>query len=139
MPVNEERMRLGIDGLRSGRYKKWIGALHRIIAPGGEPGRADTWCCLGGLSDVAIANGCQVRRQTIKDREMFGTQGNEFLSAEVMQWYGLENENPILRDEQGNYLSAGSWNDEGPVGSDGPEDDFGPIADAFERTYLPST
>jgi hypothetical protein len=139
MPVNQERMQLGIDGLRSGRFKKGIGALHRVA--GDVPGPNDTYCCLGGLSIIARENGCPVTSTIVGEgifgnRERFDSQTNEYLSFTVMEWYGFDKVNPDLVDEDGRLTSATNWNDQGPPGFGTVEDDFGAIADAFARTYI---
>ena len=142
--INEERLRLGIDGLRSGRFKKGIGNLHKIA--GNEPGPEDEHCCLGGLSIIAAENGCPVARTIIGTgglrREMFGTQESEFLSEEVREWFGFDTNNPVLITPGGGTTTATHWNDQGLVGTmelPRPDADFGPIADGFERTYLNRT
>lgn len=141
MPVNKERMQLGVDGLASGRFKKGIGALHRIV--GEEPGPDDTYCCLGGLSVIALENGCPVTSTIVRDasgnRERFGEQYNEYLSDAVKDWFGFDIVNPDLVDANGLVTSATSWNDQGPPSGGDVEDDFGPIAAAFARTYINTT
>lgn len=137
-------MRLGITGLQSGRFKKGIGNLHRVI--GDEPGQEDEHCCLGVLSIVAAENGCQVNRFITGTgslrREMFGNQDSEFLCSEVMRWYGFDSNNPILYTDQNLRTTATHWNDQGLDGqmtNPRPDPDFGPIAEAFTRTYLSTT
>jgi len=141
--INEERVRLGVEGLRSGRFRKGVGTLHRLA--GEEPGPDDEYCCLGALSVIARENGCPVESRIVGGerggirREMFGDQESEFLSDQVRLWFGFASNNPNLRTTGGRFVSATSWNDRGPDGealNPQPEEDFGPIAEAFERTYL---
>lgn len=142
--INAERLQLGVAGLRSGRFKKGTSFLHRLA--GDEPGPDDTYCCLGGLSVIARENGCPVESricgETGYKQEAFGDQQGEFLSTEVALWYGFDSTNPSLLTVDGESVSATRWNDRGLVADSmppAPEEDFGPIADAFERTYLNST
>lgn len=138
--INVELMRLGIAGLRSGRFKKGVGALHRIIG-GPEPGPDDTYCCIGVLSVIAAENGCPVHREIVENsfsgggREQFGGQYNEFFSQEVMNCYGLDSIDPELITARGTRVTASNWNDQGD-GERPPEEDFNAIADGFERTFL---
>lgn len=139
--INEERMRGGIAAMRSRKYRKGgQGYLHLIQGPG----VADLWCCLGVLSDYAIANGCQVTRRVVNvpgrewQCERFGSpENNEYLSVEVRDWYGIDSRDPLLVIPGGGKIRASVWNDSGLLPG-GPDPDFGPIADGFERTYLPS-
>lgn len=141
--INQDLMRAGIAGLRSGRFKKGAGYLHQLA--GDVPGPDDTHCCLGALSIIAAENGCEVTRTIIGITgarfEMFGSQDSEFLSAQVMRCFGFNTHNPLLLTADGRVVTATKWNDHGPDGDSltpYPEEDFGAIADAFERTYLPS-
>jgi len=142
--INEELMRLGVAALRSDRFKKGVGNLHRVV--GAEPGPDDDYCCLGVLSVVAKENGCPVTSEIIGTgvmrREMFGSQESEFLCEEVMRCYGFDTNNPFLITPQGTRTTATHWNDQGLDGDSHaprPEEDFAAIADAFERTYLNRT
>lgn len=141
--INVELLTIGIADMRSGRFKKGVGALHRII--GNEPGPGDEHCCLGCLSITAKENGCPVTSEIvgsgIERREMFGSQQNELLSDEVQTCYGFESNNPGLLTPDGRMIPAAQWNDRGSGGEmlrPRPEEDFGPIAEAFQRTYLPN-
>jgi len=140
--INVELLRLGIAALRSGKFKKGAGRLHKIV--GDEPGPDDEYCCLGVLSAVAAENGCPVTREIVAVaesylREVFGSRGAEYLSVEVMACYGFDTVNPILLTPDGRRVSASAWNDRGYDYNLPLEEDFGPIADAFERTFLPAT
>lgn len=127
--VNVDRVRLLVDALRSGRFKKGAGALHRVTTA------EETWCCLGVASQVARENGLAIESVMEDGREHFGTQSNDYLCAEVQQWFGFDSEDPLLRTPGGSMIRASSWNDDGADGGD-PEPDFGPIADGFERKFL---
>jgi hypothetical protein len=141
--INTELMRLAVEALRSGRFKKGVGVLHRVV--GNEPGPDDEYCCLGVLSVIGKENGCPVTSVitgTGQRREQFGSQESEFLSDEVMRCYGFTTNNPELITPQGLRTTATHWNDSGLNGDmvePRPEPDFTAIADGFERTYLSRT
>jgi hypothetical protein len=139
--VNKERVALIPAALRKMKedgtpaYMKGQGFLHNL--------HEDTWCCLGAASAEAAAHGLPLRREREESvlysvpYESFGeTGGHAFvLCAEVAEWYGFDSSDPILLTPSGDEMRASDWNDRGPDGC-GPEAVFGPIADAFERTYL---
>lgn len=139
MTVNRERVLLLADALKSGRYRKGMSRLHYI--PGND---ADSWCCLGVASDIAIRNGLDITRVIVQDvylqgsKEVFGGHTrDEYLCAAVREWYGFDEANPELRSAGGMTVSAASWNDTGAPedGKGQREQDFTEIAAAFRRTY----
>lgn len=129
--INQERLQQGIAALRSGEYERGHGRLHRVAN-----GRS-TWCCLGVLSDVAQKNGCPVTRRITADfgqgeNEVFGEYLDEYLSPQVMEWYGFTDRDPELRDMDDDPVRASGLNDDVELDV---EPGFGYIADAFERTF----
>jgi hypothetical protein len=139
MPVNEERVALGIAALRSGEYKRGKGTLHRISARGEE-----TWCCLGVFTDAAIRAGADIPRAIVPEGEQsaekFGDQVNEFFCRQAEEWFGFGSVDPLLHGENDAgdtwEIPASDWNDQGIPGEDAPREDFLDIADAFELTYI---
>lgn len=137
MPVNIERMALGIEALRSGDYQQARGALYKN---GG-------YCCLGVLCDVAIRHGLDIRVEDKETTECTKPFVHEkiavkaydgetcYLPAKVAEWYGLEWDSysnaavPALKTNEGFEDSATALNDARKY-------TFGQIADAFENTFM---
>jgi hypothetical protein len=121
--ANKENVRKWVDALRSGKYGQTQGFLRRD----------DRFCCLGVACEVAMENGVAV--SAFPRDDSYGgngvwAYGGEGLVAlppwSVVEWLGLDEENPKLTDE-GRH--AAELND---------EDDwtFEQIADAIEKKFL---
>lgn len=133
MAVNQERVRLLVDALRSGQYQQAKGNL----------ANEDGYCCLGVACEVARINGLPLEMEKTPNIrqgwEMFYNDENLLLPTEVREWYGFERRdgaapwespnNPTILDIDGRALMAAHCNDV-------LEWDFTRIADGFERTYL---
>jgi hypothetical protein len=121
MPVNKERLSLGTAALRSGEYPQASGCLRQDSG----------YCCLGVLTEVAIANGLSLKSfRTVGDNGhwVYGSFGETgALTSEVREWYGFADSNPKLR-HNGTETTAIGANDE-------LRKDFAWIADAFDDTY----
>jgi hypothetical protein len=127
MTVDKERVQLLIDALRSGGFEQGKGRLLR-------DGR---FCCLGVACVVAQHSGLLLRTEVDDDYDVhFGDPDNwgadanySMLPRSVQDWYGFEDQDPELEDDDGDLTPASTWNDE-------YDKDFAWIADAFERTFL---
>lgn len=149
--VNKERLTLGLEALRSGEYIQGRGALKMQDSAG-----RIKHCCLGVLTEVAIANGCEGVRLKSTDSVVFQKlevlepeDGPEYedwddeedgtLVPSVAEWYGFERQqswqtygaDPYLIIKCGAKRTATDINDDVDDVSD-----FHVIADAFERTFL---
>jgi hypothetical protein len=118
--VHQDRLALGVAALRSGAFKQGRGTLRD---------KYDEFCCLGVLTEIAIANGCVVQHHMDGDLGVwiYGGQGC-VLPEPVQHWYGFDDADPELIDTKGLRLSAIRANDLLNLS-------FTEIADAFERTY----
>jgi hypothetical protein len=131
MSVNKANLRLAVAALRSDRLRQGDGQLKKVITL--PDGTTETrYCCLGVFCEVAIANGLDLR---VKSEEMgsgahrvrFDDNGHS-LPLRVREFYGLEEDPTVYKDDKGFFGSAvwandiAGWN-------------FGQIADAFESYY----
>ena len=132
MPVNKGRVRLLVAALRSGEYKKTHGRLHRT-----EP---NGWCCLGVASDVAHKFGLWVDRAAVEFSQCESFDGDvSYMPRSVMEWYGFDSNNPLLRRPDGRTLAASTLNDSGyvPEGeSEYTDVSLNDIGRFFKDTYL---
>lgn len=152
--VNQERLQLFLDALRSGEFVQGTGNLRE------EPCDSDChhaheerlplrYCCLGVATEVAIANGCAGVRWNA-DEETFqylgwriGRSGDESehwadencsLPPQVQEWFGFDASDPVLTEESRPGINgllthrAIWWNDDRRVS-------FTTIADLFEARY----
>lgn len=142
MAVSEERVALLVEDLVHGGHKKGKGRLHTIVRlPDGTT--ESRWCCLGRAGAVACLNGLDVSRKMVPDgsgaqAEMIGDSLN-YLSREIMEWYGFEEDNPVLITPGGAAIAATGWNDVGiAIGEDGllAESTLAEIGEGFRRTFL---
>lgn len=136
MPVNKGRVRLLVAALRSGLYEKTRGKLHRMAGNHTEEG----WCCLGVASDVAHKFGLPVDRAAAEfsQCESFD-EDSSYMPRSVMEWYGFDSNNPLLRLPDGRTLAASTLNDSGyvPEGeSEYTEVSLNDIGRFFKDTYL---
>ena len=133
MPVNKPRVRLLVAALKSGLYDKTHGRLHRT-----EP---NGWCCLGVASDVAHKFGLAVNREPsaepYHDCESFDGESS-YKPQSVMDWYGFDKSNPVLRLPDGRTRDASTLNDFGISNDDGgyTEVPLKDIGNFFKNTYL---
>jgi hypothetical protein len=139
MIINQERLALGLAALRSGEYLQGLGRLKRVTEG------AVRYCCLGVLTEVAIANGCENIRhdqnwpqdyeQNTAACDCPECQGaGRWLQAgagdmckAVRDWYGFESGNPRLGHD-GEFTAIGA--------NDTLGWDFTQIAQAFEDSYM---
>jgi hypothetical protein len=108
--VNKKNIRKWVKALRSGKYKRAIGALRN----------RNRFCCLGVACDVS-----QVGEWGVNGYD--GRNGT--LPASVCEWLGLRSSDPGLHDKRGLRKAASYLNDKRRY-------TFDEIADAIERTYL---
>jgi len=125
--VNEARLRLALDALRSDRFEQGYGALSFIDPTDGKV----KYCCLGVMCEVAIENGLELAKKHCDDVEstnfVYGTwEDGGFLPIEVRNWYELDSTNPRVGGQRATYLN------------DDMHMPFARIADEFEKTYLPN-
>jgi hypothetical protein len=140
--INKELVRLLVADLRSVNpggtpvNLKGKGYLHQVDENG-----VSRWCCLGRATMVAIGNGLKIPREMIPatdtspEHEQFGEDAQVLCDA-VREAYGFTHSNPVIITPDGFKVPAAEWNDYGPGGLSGgtvPEEDFGDIADAFEK------
>lgn len=134
--VDKDRIRLLVQALRSGEYAQ---ARNRLTAITGDGRQAH--CCLGVATVVAIAGGCEtvaipavdhISYQDVTKRlgDIEPDWSTTRLTQNVQQWFGLEGYTLLVAHPEGARVSPVHMND-----SEGR--DFGYIADAFERTFLP--
>jgi hypothetical protein len=93
--VNPEIKAQWVAALRSGEYDQGSGVLLRVIE--GEKFH----CCLGVLCDLAVKAGLEMRVHTYSgDSHIVEFDGYEdFLPIKVVDWAGLESQNPKTRQE----------------------------------------
>lgn len=123
--MNLDRLKLGMDALRSGKYPQGVGYLEDA------EGRN---CCLGVLTRVAVANGLEI---SVDERRSPGAcvrfeDETAYLPFQVADWYGFDNADgidPTVIDSEGNQATATYLNDSVKAS-------FAEIADAFERRYM---
>jgi hypothetical protein len=122
MSVNQERVQLLVDALRSGEYKQVLGKLEGKRSDG-KVGN----CCLGVACRVAIEHGLHVTQEESGGQTLFDGNGGA-LPTSVSEWYGFEGSNPKLLNAKIRITSGVDMNDGASR--------FELIANAFERTYL---
>lgn len=125
MVVNNDRVRLLVDALRSGEYKQGEGSLRRNLE--GNP----KFCCLGVACDIAKKNGLEIKilGDEEDDNDVFYDEEGEFLPDSVRDWYGFVDMDPIVDTELHGKILATEANDTYEL-------DFPAIAKAFEDEYL---
>ncbi len=136
MKPNKARIRKWVKALRSGEYQQGKDALRK----------GDKFCCLGVACDLyAKAHPEKVTwmyQEVRGGAESLGYIGYEFPSGDpqvavlpepVMEWLGIEEDNPILiptaDDDSHDSFCASELNDDENYS-------FAQIADAIEATYL---
>lgn len=118
--VNQERLKLFTDALKSGEFKQARKVLRTSDEAPPPVGIGARYCCLGVATEVALRNG-------FEPNEDPWVGGDQILSREVADWYGFSDRNPDLIYE-GHLESATYCND-------GLDATFPAIADLFEKTY----
>lgn len=111
--MNPEIKAQWIAALRSGEYEQGIGALHC----------EGKFCCLGVLCDVAVRAGQKLqvtRRASWVEYDGSGI----FLPRSVIDWAGLNDDDPSITDAQGDDSWLSAQNDK--------ERTFEEIADLIE-------
>ena len=131
---NLDRLRLGVAGLRSGRFVQGDGALevNAVEWEAGERRVSKEHCCLGVLTRVAIENGLEIPVDESGQTTRFGSgEATAYLPVEVAEWYGLSRfeGDPILRLDEGTVTSTATYLNDGERWS------FDEIAKAMERTW----
>ena len=151
MTVNKDRVRKLIAGLRSGEFEQCQATLTRFT----DGGAKETHCCLGVATVIAMADGVELRMvqsgnhahdgigyltYTWGDQDpcncapgcsyVKGRSASGVLPDPVMEYYGFDDTDPVLRKDNGVLASAVTLNDTYRM-------NFGRIADAFERTFVP--
>lgn len=158
MPVNKQRLQLGLEALRSGEFKQCTGQLRSASLDISGDGKHEVrYCCLGVLTEVAVRNGLAFDTEVcvtcgIPADSVIGKHANcigqftsslwevtgEVLPKAVMDWYGIVDSDPIIASlpdddatESPEYetFSATECNDD-------KNWDFEQIADAFEATFI---
>lgn len=117
--MGKREMLLWADALDSGEHKQGKHVLEKV-----DSGQK---CCLGVACVVAMADGVVLDRRVVLDSDdrevvsywqpVLNANGgfNEFshLPADVMEWLGLESNNPMLPNdgEEGRWINATQAND----------------------------
>lgn len=120
--INQERVQLLVDALRSGEYVQGYNQLCSIT-----PQRNKHYCCLGVACEVARKNGLDMHVSEYADHLMFAGAVS-VLPQIVQDWYGFEEPSPRLAIA-GESWTAITWNDDF-------EKSFDELAQAFEDNFL---
>lgn len=87
MTINRERLKLGVQELLTTTLPQGKGA----------PRNGEKRCCLGILTEVAIANGLELKVRESDGSWYYGEHGHSVvLCAEVRDWYGFKASSPAL-------------------------------------------
>lgn len=123
--MNQDRLKLWLDALRSGEYKQSTRYL----------GTGDGYCCLGVLCEVAIKSGAPVKREQTAHGGVIRYDGlPAYPPTSVMIWL----EHPTGEEVRVSHKTAtGSLANEVAVAelNDSWRWNFNEIADALEATY----
>ena len=123
--INKERVRLGIQALRSGIYKQGFGMLRHDGPHGPEH------CCLGVFTEVAKNQDSRISEYLL-GLDHVGHWGDcEILPREVSDWYGFDEDDPRLPDPDHEDVPGGTW--PATCANDQEGWDFNKIANAFEK------
>lgn len=117
---NKARLRLWVEQLRSGTYRQGS----NVLAGKWPLDDEFRYCCLGVACEVAVRHGAEVVVERDKGLKTYDGQ-QLLLPASVVEWFGLEHNNPYLRPD---YSSASNLNDNFMLS-------FNEIADAIEQTF----
>jgi len=140
--VNQERMRLWVEALRSGSYRQARNKLKVALRdPDGNLTDEVGYCCLGVMCEVAIANGLNLAVSEddpdggTEPYYRYGVPGRPELSSGgyppsvVLVWYGIAGSIMVGQHMDGKIIYAVEANDD-------LRWDFNKIADGVERIYL---
>lgn len=129
-PEQQDRVRLLIAALRSGKYRQTKFGLNMYI----KKAKKRKFCCLGVACEVARLSGLELK--TVRDNEEYADGQISYdgqagvLPTSVQHWYGFDNHDPMVLLEDGTSTATAT------ILNDFRGYKFGQIADAFERTYL---
>lgn len=132
--VNQERIQLLIDALRSGEYEQGQGRLTTVMADGTQKD-----CCLGVGCKVAMKNGLDIDTVIVETDDGMDHEYNQvdyagegqIMPHMVAKWFGLGFDiNPQLETDDGPFAAAHVNDKLGYT--------FEQIADAFQQTYIDS-
>lgn len=125
----QERVRLFVAALRSGKYRQTKYTLSRYD----KPSKRRKYCAMGVACEVARLAGVELS-VTRDDMGYFAYDGREDAIPESVQtWYGFRTVDPVLKADdadEGATTTALTLNE----GRNSVT--FSEIAKAFERTYL---
>lgn len=142
--MNQERMRLWVEALRSGSYRQARNKLKAVLRdPDGNLTEDVGYCCLGVMCEVAIANGLNLATEEEPGTEpyyRYGVPGRPeswsggYPPDVVLAWYGIggtADGGPIYvgSHPNGKRIYAVEANDD-------LRWDFNRIADGVEQVYL---
>ena len=96
-----------IAALESGEYMKGTGKLCLVTSPGHT-----TFCCMGVLAELAIADGEEVEKIWWNDTFAEYQGERAFLPPVVRDWAGLKTTNGKYKDENDHVYSLVELNDE---------------------------
>lgn len=109
--MNEEVKALWLAALRSGEYLQGKDSLHSI-----NDDLKDAYCCLGVLCEVAVNEGIIPEPENaFGDTDLMSRHYDgkwDIPSSKVVEWAGLEEDNPTVNDEEGLTLRLSELNDE---------------------------
>lgn len=129
--VNEGRVKLWIQALRSGEFTQARGWMETLVDT--EKGQVTGNCCLGVATHVALRNGFTPQVDPEWGQVPLDW-GQTAMHQAVGEWYGfprLDSTDPVLVDEDGtedNIYATGANDDLGW--------DFGMISNALEARYI---
>jgi hypothetical protein len=127
--VNEPRVKLWIQALRSGEYTQCEGVLERHAL-----GKT-SHCCLGVAQRVALANGYTDGTNNTEDNLPWGSDGMDY---GVASWYGFDSETGDSDPDLGIFpeIDAPSKTVSCVRANDELLWNFAQIADALEARYI---
>lgn len=145
MTVNVARVRLFVEALRSGKFRR-IGG---VLAFYDSQIKKYKYCCLGVACEVALANGLDIPRTRTSSGNRAYDEASVLLPLAVTQWFGFDDTDPMIDLIPEDYTRSGdpnvrrnakyqlqqfAWH--ASNANDNLQLPFSVIANAFERTYL---
>lgn len=139
--VNKDRLKLGLEALRSGEYIQGQRALAPIVTT--SDGREEQrFCCLGVLCEVAIKNGLdtvesveailQKGYRNVEDEGSDESVTYSILPQEVRDWYGFSTSVPAVNVIEQRGVSSYEVTHLNDISGWS----FDQIANGFAKTYL---
>lgn len=138
--VNESRVKLWIDALRSGEFTQANGYLEAtVLTP--EDKRVTGNCCLGVAQHVALRNGWVPKDRAVADLDW----GPTAMSLEAARWFGFDNDqehtspdDPFLGEHEVPSAEGGTYTTTVfcVEANDDLGWDFNRIANALEARYI---